>query len=107
MSNARTDPQGLVLACPPTTEAAVYMTARSNVGIFESVRAIEVPVLVLRARNAERLDMMDFSTSPTWQELASAFRHGKDEHLPELSHFIPMQDPQLVADRILALARET
>jgi len=43
---------------------------------------------------------MDFSASPTWPELAAQFPRGQDVHLPELTHFIPMQDPQLVADFI-------
>ena len=45
---------------------------------------------------------MDFTASPTWPELARQFPHGQDVYLPELTHFIPMQDPGLVADFIVA-----
>jgi len=45
---------------------------------------------------------VDFSASPTWPELADQFQRGQDVLLPELSHFIPMQDPSLVADFIKA-----
>ncbi len=94
------DGDGYVLACPPTSEASVYMTSRTNKDVFESVRAIKIPVHVLRARITERLDMMDFTSSPTWPGLADAFADGHDEQRPELTHFIPMQDPDLTARRI-------
>lgn len=97
------DGDGFVLACPPISEASVYMTARTNAGVFESVRSVRTPVRILRARRADRLDMMDFTTSPTWPGLADAFADGQDEYLPELTHFIPMQDPDLTAARILEL----
>jgi hypothetical protein len=40
---------------------------------------------------------MDFSKSPTWPELADQFEHGQDVYLPGLTHFIPMQEPRMVA----------
>jgi pimeloyl-ACP methyl ester carboxylesterase len=40
---------------------------------------------------------MDFSASPTWDKVAAQFPNGRDVSLPHLSHFIPMQDPALVA----------
>ena len=64
---------------------------------------VKVTVKVLRARQrtGERENLMDFSLSPTWPELASQFEQGEDIYLPELTHFIPMQDPDLVARHIL------
>jgi hypothetical protein len=93
-----------VLACPPTTEASVYMTSRSNPGVYDAIRALEIPVVVLRARSAaERGGVMDFTTSPTWPGLAGEFQRGTDVHLPELTHFMPMQDPKLIADYVLGV----
>jgi len=93
---------GYVLACPPDVEASIYM---GNVGcdVHDLVPTVKVPVKVLRARQrtGTREDMMDFSMSPTWPELASRFDQGEDIYLPELTHFIPMQDPDLVAQHIL------
>jgi len=43
---------------------------------------------------------MDFSKSPTWPQLADGFPAGRDVYLPELSHFMPMQAPELVANYI-------
>ena len=89
---------GYVLACPPQTEASVYMSSSSHEGIYDLVRRGEVPVMVLRAKAPPPdREMMDFSSSPTWPGLAAEFPHGVDRHLPDHTHFIPMEDPALVA----------
>jgi len=100
---ASTDGQGVELACSPVTEASVYMTGRANVGIYASIRALDIPVQVVRAKlpTPER-DPFDYSFSPTWPELASEFRHGTDVHLAEHSHFVPMEDPERTAQLIRA-----
>ncbi len=97
------DPEGggYVLACPPELEATVYMGSASE-DIHEKIRGIKMPVKVLRAKQRGGNDTtMDFSSSPTWENLASAFKIGRDVYLPEFTHFIPMQDPALVARHIL------
>jgi hypothetical protein len=77
------------------------MTSRTNPGVYDAIRALEVPVTVLRARGAERREgVMDFTTSPTWPGLASEFRRGTDVQLPDLSHFMPMQAPALIAEYV-------
>jgi len=95
---ASAEPPGFRLACPPQVEASIYMSARSNRRIFESIKQVQIPVTVLRAKqpNPDR-DIMDFSSSPTWPGLALAFGDGLDIHLPEASHFIPMESPDLTA----------
>ena len=89
-----------VLACPPLVEAAIYLqSAGSDIG--DLVASLPHPVRVLRAhRKGERESAMDFSQSPTWAGLAAAFPNGEDVHLPDLTHFIPMQRPDLVAAHI-------
>lgn len=98
--------EGWVLACPPQIEAAVYMGSSGH-DIHDLPARIEMPVTVVRAkpRAADR-DPMDFSSSPTWPGLAAAFPDGQDIHLPHLSHFIPMEQPALVADYISAGAAD-
>ncbi|MDK1024142.1 MAG: alpha/beta hydrolase [Gammaproteobacteria bacterium] len=93
---------GYVLACPPDVEASIYM-GNAGCDVHDLVSTVKVPVKVLRARQrtGERENLMDFSLSPTWPELASQFEQGEDIYLPELTHFIPMQDPDLVARHIL------
>ncbi len=100
------------LACPPIVEASVYMNNTST-DVHAKIANMQLPVTVMRAkaRDFTRLpdegERMDFSMSPTWPGLASAFPSGEDVYLPELTHFIPMQDPDLVASylvRMLAAA---
>ncbi|MDJ0847811.1 MAG: alpha/beta hydrolase [Myxococcota bacterium] len=96
------DGDGYVLACPPEVEASVYMTSRTNPGIHDSVRALDVPVLVLRAReHSGDGGAMDFTSSPTWPGLAGEFRRGRDVHLRDRTHFLPMEAPALVAAYVL------
>lgn len=95
--------EGFVLACPPPVEAAIYMGS-SGSDIHQGVASITVPVTVLRARERDGdTGVMDFSSSPTWPALASRFRNGRDVHLPALTHFIPMQNPQLTAHYIMGV----
>ncbi len=92
------DGPGFVLACPPLVEATIY-TGSAGRDVSALFARVEVPVTVLRAERREgaRTDVMDFARSPTWPALAAQFAHGTDVYLPELTHFIPMQDPELVA----------
>ena len=41
---------GYLLACPPEVEASIYLSSRSNHGIYDLVRTLEVPVVVVRAK---------------------------------------------------------
>ena len=98
---------GLALACPPHIEASIYM-GNFDADLYTLIPKIEVPTLVLRARPRDASSKeMDFSASPTWPELADQFPHGQDIMLPELTHFIPMQDPALVADFIRVAAEDS
>jgi lipase len=95
------DGQGLELACTPLTEASVYMTGRANASVYASVRALQIPVWVMRARQrTPEADPFDYSYSPTWPELADEFRFGRDLLIPDRSHFLPMEDPTQVAQRV-------
>ena len=92
-----------VLACPPLVEAAIYVGSAGS-DIADLIATLPHPVRVLRAhRKKERDGPMDFSQSPTWEGLAEALPNGEDVYLPELTHFIPMQRPDLVAVHIREL----
>ena len=95
--------QGYRLACPPEVEASVYMSSLSNPAIYQAVRKLALPVLVLRAKEPPPdRDIMDFAHSPTWPGLAGEFKNGREIHYPDHTHFLPMEIP----DRITAIIHE-
>ena len=96
------DGDGLVLACPPEIEASVYMSSRTNGGVYDSARSLAIPVLVLRAQEQQggELDAMDFAISPTWPGLVGEFREGREIHYADATHFLPMEIPDEIAARV-------
>lgn len=96
------DDDGYVLACPPETEARIYMTSRTNAAVYESVRAVDIPVMILRAKQpAPGREWMDFSSSPTWPGLVREFKNAREVHLADHTHFLPFEAPALVAKYVL------
>jgi len=91
---------GFVLACTPAIEAEIYENgALPNAAIYGEIAAIQIPVHVVRARPMR--DASDLLLgSPTTPDLASHFAHGTDRVCADRSHFIPMEDPALVARMI-------
>jgi pimeloyl-ACP methyl ester carboxylesterase len=96
------DDEGVTLACPPKVEAAIYQGS-SGCDIYTLIGDIKIPITILRAELRDRTPgVMDFSGSPTWPLLASRFEQGTDVYLPHLTHFIPMQEPEVIAQYLLA-----
>lgn len=95
------DGEGCVLACPPIVEASVYMNSW-RAYIHERLVEIEAPVTILRAfrRALPPVGQTDYAGSPTWEHLHTKFLRAQDVYLPQHSHFIPMEDPGLVAGYI-------
>jgi pimeloyl-ACP methyl ester carboxylesterase len=93
--------QGLILACPPDVEASIYEASTAvETDIHREIDAVTVPVHVVRAGRFQ--DPANFmGTSPTAPDLASRFERGRDTCLPEYSHFMPMEAPELTAKLIL------
>ena len=84
------------------TTAIIYMGTSGN-SIHHMLPNVRQPATVLRAQpRPDEATTIDFSKSPTWPGLAAAMPDAVDIYLPHLSHFIPMQDPELVASHILA-----
>jgi pimeloyl-ACP methyl ester carboxylesterase len=89
------------LACDPLHEASIYLNQKGNEIVFEELSRIVAPVTLLRALPGDPA-RVDLSTSPTWPGLAAALPNCEEVYLPHLNHFIPMQDPALVASYIRA-----
>ncbi len=95
------DGDGLVLACAPATEAQIYLSTRDSDAIFGWIAQVNQPVLVVRGKQpTPDRDPFDYSFSPTWPALAGAFADGRDCFLPQESHFLPMENPALMASLI-------
>ena len=93
----------LELACPPLIEAAVLAgRASEEADVLPHLGAVTVPVRLIRARAPEPGETpAPFTASPTMPTLASKFPNAMDVYRPDLSHFIPMQAPDLVARHII------
>ena len=98
--------EGMVLACPPIVEANVYFNSW-RACLHERLIGIEAPVTLLRAyrRALPPKGQTDYAGYPTWERLSEKFRQADDIYLPEHSHFIPMENPPLVADHIARAVR--
>ena len=91
----------LELACDPLNEAAIYLSSLGNRAVLTALPLVTTPVTLLRARDSGG-GGGDLSSSPTWPGLAQALPNCSEHYLPEMNHFIPMQDPAMVAGHILA-----
>jgi pimeloyl-ACP methyl ester carboxylesterase len=91
------------IACPPEIEASAHECAKEReADLHPLVPSIICPVTVLRAGTSARR-FFNPEPSPTDPELASKFPRGKDVLLGEISHFIPMEAPELVAEYVRGL----
>jgi pimeloyl-ACP methyl ester carboxylesterase len=93
-----------VLACPPAVEASIYVNAKEPAAnIYAEVAQIQHPAVVMRAGRVRQPGVFDLAASPTAPDLASRFAHGREIVLPDASHFIAMEEPEMVADEIRRL----
>ena len=101
---AAPDETALQLACDPLQEASIYLNHRGNEAIYDLLPLLTLPVTVLRAP-PDLDNPANLAASPTWPGLVDALPNAREFYLPEFSHFIPMEDPALVA-RIIREAVE-
>jgi lipase len=94
--------EGFVLACSPPYEAAIYVQSSApDAFIYEDLKQLALPVLIIRLGVARDEDMeLNFDMSPTNPNLASYFKNAKDVHLSQYTHFMPMENPELTAEQI-------
>lgn len=94
----------LTLACAPETESSTYLASLTNVGIYDCPERIRCPVTIVRAKPSDFSSTMDFVSSPTWPDLVTLFDDATDISRPDLSHFMPMQAPEFVAQVVATAA---
>jgi pimeloyl-ACP methyl ester carboxylesterase len=101
------DGVGFQLTCVPAFEGKVYPLARQDPGIYASIRALRIPVLVVRARPQDpAVRPWDPLGTPTWSEVAQEFRQGRDLQLMDKTHMLPMEDPALTARLVVEAMAE-
>ncbi|MEH6700789.1 alpha/beta fold hydrolase [Parasphingorhabdus sp.] len=91
---------GFILACPPATEASVYASS-ATIDPWPMIDGITQPVTILRAPQIKQDGIFDFASSPTPPGLMDGFAHGSEHYLPDLTHFMPMQNPKRIAELII------
>ncbi|MCY4095463.1 MAG: alpha/beta hydrolase [Gammaproteobacteria bacterium] len=95
------------LRCPPIVEAEASL-ACADTSVHSLLSAIAIPVKIFRAKTAAGFrHPMDNIHSVTWPALSGSLSQGMDIHLTDLSHFIPMQRPELVASELTEILGET
>ena len=90
------DESALQLACDPLHEASIYLGQKGNEAIYTLLPGLTLPVTVLRAPQ-DLENPFNLAASPTWPGLVDALPNAREFYFPEMSHFIPMEDPGLVA----------
>lgn len=91
------------LRCPPLVEAEASLNC-TDTNIHRVLPSVDIPTTVIRAKTAAGFrHPMDNIHSTTWAGLAENLPQGTDKYRPELSHFIPMQRPELVVEELSEL----
>ena len=96
----RTEQGRYELRCPPLVEAETSLECAST-DIHPMLSAVDVLVKVFRGKSARGIrHPLDTIHSLTWPQLAQSFSNGVDIQHPELSHYIPMERPELIAEEL-------
>ncbi len=83
------------LFCPGRIEAQVYQNADSIDG-FACLSALQIPAVIVRG---ERTDSFDETRA---HRAFSCLREGRLLTVPGTTHYVPMEQPRLVAELVLA-----
>ena len=88
-------------------DASAYRKTRDgNNKIYDLLPKLQLPVTLMRAPSVARA-AINLSGSPTYPGLIDLLPQGHEIYLPHMSHFIPMEDPDLVARTIAEAAAAT
>lgn len=94
------------LCCPPLVEAEASIHT-TDTNVHPLLPSVRVPTTVVRAKSAPGFrHPKDTIHSVTWPQLAENLPQGTDKQLDEVSHFIPMQRPDVVASELDVYLRD-
>jgi pimeloyl-ACP methyl ester carboxylesterase len=93
-------PAGVELACRPQDEVAIYRAATRH-GVWDLLGKVDAPVTILAGGDSET-HSVDFV-----RHLASQISNCDYEIVPDTGHFLPMEMPETVADRIGRIAAKS
>lgn len=88
------------LACSPEVEADIYRAWRDH-DTWDKLGSIDIPVLVMAGETSDTI------TPEFARAQAARLPRGGVEIVPGTGHFLPMQKPDLVAERVLRLVEVT
>jgi pimeloyl-ACP methyl ester carboxylesterase len=89
------------LACLPEIEASIYLGWNlPEADISKELAVIQQSTIVLRSGKLMTADNFDLSGSATDPRLASRMPNARDVYLEGYSHFIPMEYPGLIVDKV-------
>jgi len=92
------------LACPPDVEASIYLGWNvPEADISEELAIIQQPTIVMRSGKLMTADNFDLSGSATDPRLAARMPNASDVYLEGYSHFIPMEYPGLIVDKVRSM----
>lgn len=83
----------VTLACDPQVEADIYRASNDH-DTFERLGQVDIPVLILAGGESDTITP-DFA-----RRQADEFGRAGVEIVPDTGHFLPMEKPDLVADRL-------
>lgn len=92
-------PEGVELACRPYDEVAIYRAATQH-GVWDLLGKVDPPVTILSGGSS------DTHTVDFLQHLASQIPNCEYEIVPGTGHFLPMELPEVVAERVGRIASE-
>jgi len=88
------------LACSPEVEADIYRAWRDH-DTWDKLGSIDIPVLIMAGETSDTI------TPEFARKQAAQFPRAGVEIVPGTGHFLPMERPALVAERVRRLAEVT
>ena len=95
----RREDGSLELKCSGEVEGAMFSHSGS-LGVWDVLPKIKTPVLVIHGETTEGF------LSMVAEQVASRVQNGRRETVDEAGHLAPMEQPEVVADRVLAFLRD-